>query len=134
MGTKSKKLLKASERKASKKLEDRKTDSDSEDDSTRAKEKKKHSETERTFQNQMLSKKEINMNRSSEVSSWRDEFDDGLGEDLIGDDEDRERLESMTEKEREEEIFKRAEKREELKKRFEISKKLKLQLKDKASS
>jgi len=41
---------------------------------------------------------------------------------------DKERLESMNEKEREEEIFRRSEKREELKKRFEISQKLNLQL------
>ena len=40
-------------------------------------------------------------------------------------------LEEMTEKEREEELFRRAERREELKKRFEITQKLKLQNKDK---
>jgi RNA polymerase-associated protein RTF1 len=34
-----------------------------------------------------------------------------------GDEEDRERLEEMTEREREEELFRRAERREELKKR-----------------
>ena len=45
----------------------------------------------------------------------------------MGDEEDRKRLEMMSEKEREEEIFKRAEKREMEKKRFEIEKKLKLQ-------
>merc|ERR1712183_476837 len=65
------------------------------------------------------------------VATWRDEFDDGLDDDLIGDAEDRDRLERMNEMEREQEIFKRAEKREELKKRFEISQKLKLQQKDK---
>ena len=47
----------------------------------------------------------------------------------MGDEEDRKRLEMMNEKEREEEIFKRAEKRETLKKRYEIEKKLKLQKK-----
>merc|ERR1712179_691362 len=104
---------------------------------TRAKDKNKQLASERTSQNQKTSKKENStwgMNRSSEVTSWRDEFDDGLGEDFIGDDDDRERLESMTEKEREEEIFKRAEKRVELKKRFEISQKLKLQLKHKVQA
>merc|ERR1712179_709528 len=55
------------------------------------------------------------------------EFDYGLDDELMGDDEDRKRLEEMNEKEREEEIFKRAEKREMLKKRYEIEKKLKLQ-------
>merc|ERR1712061_950111 len=57
------------------------------------------------------------------------EFDDGLDDELMGDEEDRRRLEEMNEKEREEEIFKRAEKREMLKKRYEIEKKLKLQKK-----
>jgi hypothetical protein len=47
----------------------------------------------------------------------------------MGDEADRARLERMSEKEREEEIFKRAEKREMEKKRFEIEKKLKLQRK-----
>ncbi len=36
---------------------------------------------------------------------------------FLGDDEDRDKLERMTEREREEELFKRAERREELKKR-----------------
>merc|ERR1712130_667657 len=65
------------------------------------------------------------------INSWRDEFDNGLDSDLIGDDDDRDRLEDMTEKQREEELFKRAERREELKKRYEISKKLGLQQKSK---
>ena len=60
-----------------------------------------------------------------------DQFDDGLDDDLIGDDADRQMLEDMTEKEREEELFRRAERREELKKRFEITKKLKLLNKEK---
>ncbi|KAL7992441.1 hypothetical protein Chor_016697 [Crotalus horridus] len=60
----------------------------------------------------------------SETSS-EDEFTDGYGEDFMGDEEDRARLEQMTEKEREQELFNRIEKREVLKKRFEIKKKLK---------
>ena len=43
----------------------------------------------------------------------------------LGDSDDRARLEKMTEREREEELFKRAETREAEKKRFEIQKKLK---------
>merc|ERR1712212_917807 len=58
-----------------------------------------------------------------EVSSEEKEFDDGLDEDLMGNEEDRDYLEGLTEKEREEELFKRAENREQLKKRFEIQKK-----------
>ncbi|CAL4069300.1 unnamed protein product, partial [Meganyctiphanes norvegica] len=55
-----------------------------------------------------------------------EEFDDGLDENMIGDEEDRARLEQMTEKEREQEIYNRIEKREVLRTRFEIEKKLRL--------
>lgn len=44
-------------------------------------------------------------------------FRDGYGDDLMGDEEDRARLEQMTEKEREQELFNRIEKREVLKRR-----------------
>ena len=64
---------------------------------------------------------------SSSSSSQEDEkFDDGLDEYCIGDQADRERLEKMTEKEREQEIFNRVEKREALTTRREIKRKLKL--------
>ncbi len=56
----------------------------------------------------------------SEMSSDGDaefEFNDGLDVDLMGDEKDRERLEKMTEKEREQEIFNRLERREMLKTR-----------------
>ena len=36
------------------------------------------------------------------------EFDDGLGEDLVRNEEDRQKLDSMTEAEREQEFFKRS--------------------------
>ena len=45
------------------------------------------------------------------------QFHDGYGEDLMGDAEDRARLEKMSEKEREQELFNRIEKREVLKTR-----------------
>lgn len=61
----------------------------------------------------------------SDSSSEDDVFQDGYGDDLMGDEEDRARLEQMTEKEREQELFNRIEKREVLKRRFEIKKKLK---------
>ncbi|KAJ8308991.1 hypothetical protein KUTeg_013865 [Tegillarca granosa] len=51
-------------------------------------------------------------------------FNDGYGPDLIGDEEDRKKLEQMTEKEREQEIYERIERRAVLKTRFEIEKKL----------
>lgn len=53
----------------------------------------------------------------SDSSSEDEEFHDGYGEDLMGDEEDRARLEQMTEKEREQELFNRIEKREVLKRR-----------------
>lgn len=56
----------------------------------------------------------------------RKQFDDGYDHELVGDDEDRRRLENMTEKEREQELYNRLEKREALQKRFEIEKKLRL--------
>ncbi|XP_022621805.1 RNA polymerase-associated protein RTF1 homolog [Seriola dumerili] len=63
---------------------------------------------------------------SSDSDSSEDEvFRDGYDDDLMGDAEDRARLEQMTEKEREQELFNRIEKREVLKRRFEIKKKLK---------
>ncbi|KAF7658644.1 hypothetical protein LDENG_00009830 [Lucifuga dentata] len=63
---------------------------------------------------------------SSDSDSSEDEvFKDGYDDDLMGDEEDRARLEQMTEKEREQELFNRIEKREVLKRRFEIKKKLK---------
>jgi len=55
---------------------------------------------------------------SSNNLSAPEEFDDGLDENLIRDDEDRHRLEQMTEKEREQELFNRIEKREVLRTRF----------------
>ncbi|CAF0937717.1 unnamed protein product [Brachionus calyciflorus] len=63
-------------------------------------------------------------------SSQSSVFNDGYDSDLIGDDEDRRRLDSMTEKEREEEIYRRTEQRDLLLKRFEMRKKLKQQQKD----
>lgn len=62
---------------------------------------------------------------SSEVSDSEsdDKFFDGYDEDLIGDDEDRKRLEQMTEKEREQELYNRSERRAVLKTRFGLIKK-----------
>ena len=47
-----------------------------------------------------------------------EEFDDGLDENLIGDADDKKRLEQMTEKEREQELFNRLEKREAMRTRY----------------
>lgn len=68
---------------------------------------------------------------SSDSSSGEDEessnseFTDGFGEDLMGNDEDRNYLEKLSEKERETELFKRAERRDQLRRRWEIERKLK---------
>ena len=48
------------------------------------------------------------------------DFDDGLDDNLVGDEADRRKLALMTEKEREQELFNRMEKREALKTRMEI--------------
>lgn len=53
----------------------------------------------------------------SDSSDSEEEFNDGYDDELMGDDEDRERLAQMTEKERETEIFKRIEAREIMKTR-----------------
>jgi len=122
---KGKKLLKASERKASSKYQSTlSNDSDSEQEDSAPKMQKIPK----------LKKNSQNDSDDNTPKTWRNEFDDGLDSDLVGDDDDRENLEEMTEKQREEELFKRAEKREELKKRFEISQKLKLQQKNKKDS
>lgn len=60
----------------------------------------------------------------SDSDSSAFEFNDGYDSDLKGDEEDCERLEGMTEKERETELFERAERREAMRKRFEIEKKI----------
>ena len=48
----------------------------------------------------------------------QEEFNDGYDENLMGDEEDQARLAQMTEKEREQEIFKRIEQREVMKTRY----------------
>lgn len=58
-------------------------------------------------------------------SSSNSEFSDGYGEDLMGNEIDRNQLEKLSEKERETELFKRAERRDQLKRRWEIERKLK---------
>jgi len=119
--SKNKKLMKGSERKVSDNMGSKMcNESESEDEGNRVSKKMKHD----IVRNSIDATKE---------ATWRDEFDDGLDDNLIGDENDKERLESMNEKEREEEIFRRSEKREELKKRFEISQKLNLQLLGKSS-
>lgn len=53
----------------------------------------------------------------SDTSDSQEEFNDGYDENLMGDEEDQKRLAQMTEKEREQEIFKRIEQREVMKTR-----------------
>jgi len=52
----------------------------------------------------------------------QEEFNDGYDENLMGDEEDQARLAQMTEKEREQEIFKRIEQREVMKTRYGLKK------------
>lgn len=60
---------------------------------------------------------EVSDSGSDDSDSDEDKFHDGYDENLIGDDEDKKRLEAMTEKEREQELFNRMERRAALKKR-----------------
>lgn len=62
----------------------------------------------------------------SSGSSSDSEFNDGYDENLMGDEEDRKRLNGLSEKERETEIFKRIEQRDIMRTRWEIERKLKL--------
>lgn len=62
---------------------------------------------------------------SSDSSDSSDsEFNDGYDENLMGDEEDQARLQALSEKERETEIFKRSERRDALRRRWEIEQKL----------
>lgn len=63
-------------------------------------------------------------NSGSDYESDKEIFNDGFDENLIGDEEDRQKLEKMTEKEREQILYNRIEQREALKIRFDIEKKL----------
>jgi len=68
---------------------------------------------------------EINDEKKTLLSSPDDSpFDDGLDDDMMGDENDRQNMRRMTEKEREQELYNRMEKREALKTRKEIQNKL----------
>lgn len=69
---------------------------------------------------------EVSDSDASVSDSSQEEFNDGYDDKLMGDAEDQTRLAQMTEKEREQEIFKRIEQREIMKTRFEIEKKLRM--------
>lgn len=72
-----------------------------------------------------LEEGQISSDDDSNSSSSNSEFDDGYGADLMGNEIDRSYLERLSEKERETELFKRAERRDQLKRRWEIERKLK---------
>lgn len=61
-----------------------------------------------------------NAGSASESESEQETFHDEYDENLYGDEEDRKRLEQMTEKEREQELFNRGERRQALKTRLDI--------------
>ncbi|CAO1402599.1 unnamed protein product [Diamesa hyperborea] len=73
-----------------------------------------------------LEEGQISDDEEESSDSEDSEFDDGFDEDFMGDEEDRARLERLSEKERETEIYKRAERRDQLKRRWEIERKIKL--------
>ncbi len=98
------------------------SDLDSELLSLAKKKKMKSSNEKKLKSDSELEEGEVTDSDSSDLS--QEEFNDGYGSDLMGDEEDRNRLALMTEKEREQEIFKRIEAREVMKTRFNIEKKL----------
>ncbi len=59
-------------------------------------------------------------------------FNDGYDSELLGDEEDRARLDEMTEKEREQEIYRRTEQRDLLARQFEMRKKIRQKERDAA--
>ena len=63
---------------------------------------------------------------SDSESDTRD-FDNGLDDELMGDEEDRKRLEMMNDKNHVEDIFASVERKKMLKKHYKIKKKLKIQ-------
>ncbi|PZC82929.1 RNA polymerase-associated protein Rtf1 isoform X1 [Helicoverpa armigera] len=114
----------------------RKTSSEHSDDNRKKPEPKK-TETRRSTDSAGSGKKKETYSEpeEGEVSSHssdndsidsEEEFDDGYDENLMGDEEDRARLAAMSEKEREQEIFKRIERRDLMKTRWEIERKLRL--------
>lgn len=64
---------------------------------------------------------EVSSSEDGGSSGSEEEFHDGYDENLIGDADDKKRLEQMTEKEREQELFNRIERRQALKMRFAFS-------------
>ncbi|KRY67091.1 RNA polymerase-associated protein, partial [Trichinella pseudospiralis] len=87
-------------------------------DSASARKKGKHQKSKLSKTRKETAEKKDSDSSDSAV------FDDGYDEDLLGDEEDRKKLQKMSEKDREQEIYRRLERRELLKARFEIEKKL----------
>ncbi|KRZ75223.1 RNA polymerase-associated protein, partial [Trichinella papuae] len=87
-------------------------------DSASARRKGKHQKSKLSKQRKETAEKKESDSSDSAV------FDDGYDEDLLGDEEDRKKLQKMSEKDREQEIYRRLERRELLKARFEIERKL----------
>ncbi|KAB0792269.1 hypothetical protein PPYR_14228 [Photinus pyralis] len=104
------------------------SDSESETENVKAKKRNKHSSvsSDDAPKDDGKQNSEPEEGEVSDSSSSEEEFNDGYDDQLMGDDEDRARLSSLTEKERETEIFKRIEQRELMKTRFEIERKLRL--------
>lgn len=108
---------KTKKKKASKRSKRKVTKSSTEDSASEKEAAKQHSEPEEG---------EVSDSDVSVSDSSQEEFNDGYDDKLMGDAEDQARLAQMTEKEREQEIFKRIEQREIMKTRFEIEKKLRM--------
>ncbi|KAI5639583.1 plus-3 domain-containing protein [Phthorimaea operculella] len=114
----------------------RKTSKDSDTKKPEAKKPEQKKETRKSTDSADSGKKrdtysepeegEVSSHSSNDSIDSEQEFDDGYDENLMGDEEDRARLAAMSEKEREQEIFKRIERRDLMKTRWEIERKLRL--------
>ncbi|KAJ3629729.1 hypothetical protein MTP99_014100 [Tenebrio molitor] len=115
-------------KKSPKSNSDSEYDGKSDSDSSRTKKKQKRdsvsSDSESEKKEDIKNNSEPEEGEVSDSSISDEEYNDGYDDQLMGDEEDRARLASLTEKERETEIFKRIEQRELMKTRFEIEKKL----------
>lgn len=94
----------------------------SDDDAKVTKKKSSRKNTDKKLKEFDMEEGEVSDSESSDNSD--EEFNDGYQSDMMGDEEDRFRLAQMTEKEREQEIFRRVEARETMKTRFNIERKL----------
>jgi len=121
-----KKVTKKTKKKTRDVIHDDSSSTDTDDDSNAKIRSEANSAEEGELSSSSASSASDSNEESFDEEELRKQFDDGYDDKLVGDEEDRRRLDEMTEKEREQILYERLEKREALQKRFEIEKKLRL--------